>query len=71
MDLDILSFDALVQRVVEFKTMKKIDRVWERFISSQGSQKNVQKYTKALLPEKQRKAQMKTGDDFKRALQRR
>lgn len=52
LNMDVESFDVLVQRVLEVQVCHKVETLWSRFLAAQGTKKGVQSMAEALDPRK-------------------
>lgn len=52
LDMDVESFDVLVERVLVVRSSSKIEALWRDFVSSQGDKKSVKAMAKNLDPRK-------------------
>lgn len=65
LDLDVESFDILVERMIEVRASYRIQNLWSRFAGAQGTKQSIQKMAASMNPQS-RGAKTKRQPDLKK-----
>jgi hypothetical protein len=67
LDIDLLSFDAIVASYTRTTVSNKVESAWTSMLAAQGTSKDMKKWTKhweGLVPGRPETRSAKSGDDF-------